>query len=135
MQTVVRVENGKDATGKPKYETLKDLPSGAAGAFWIGKLPYGTYYLQETAAPGGYTKPTKYFQFKVDENGVSYLKTTTTGEASTTAWTPTNTLTANGPDVPAPSTGSGSTGGDSTGGGSTGGGSTGSASKDSSSGS
>jgi hypothetical protein len=93
-QTVVKVD------GVP----LEKLISGIGGAFWIGKLPFGTYYLEETVAPVDstttpatpYPKPTKYFQFKVDENGVSKMVGT--------AWTPTNTLNADGPDVPAPST-------------------------------
>ena len=99
------------ANAEPKFVTVASIPpegyelsvkkdgvtvrsSGAAGAFWIGKLPFGTYYMEETTSPGGYAKPTKYFQFKVDENGVS--------EMVKTAWTLTNTLTANGPDVPTP---------------------------------
>ena len=93
MQSVVWVD-GKNASGAAIKVLLKDLTSGAAGAFWIGKLPYGTYYLEETTSPGGYAKPTKYFQFKVDENGVSEMVATT--------WTLTNRLTANGPDVPTP---------------------------------
>ena len=101
-KTIVRIENGKDASGNPTFDQLKDKVSGAGGAFWIGKLPFGTYYLEETVAPvdstttpaTAYPTPTKYFQFKVDENGVSKMVGT--------AWTPTNTLNADGPDISTP---------------------------------
>ena len=103
MQTVVRVPKEFDASGNPtSYDLLEDKVSGAGGAFWIGKLPFGTYYLEETDAPidptttpvTTYPKPTKYFQFKVDENGVSKMVGT--------AWTLTNTLNADGPNIPTP---------------------------------
>ena len=77
-QTVVRVRNGNDASGKDTYETLENLLSGVSGAFWIGKLPYGTYYLHETHVP---TTPKKYnklstndnwFILTVNEDGVGY---------------------------------------------------------------
>ena len=78
-QTVVRLRDDegnvisfKDGKGNEKTG-MEDLESGAAGAFWIGKLPFGTYYMEETAAPSGYTKLTHYFVFKVDGNGVTQM--------------------------------------------------------------
>ena len=79
-QTVVRVENGKDASGNPTYELLKDKSSGAAGVFWIGKLPYGIYYLHETEAPTGYNKDVttdgegNWFILTVSEDGAGRLQ-------------------------------------------------------------
>ena len=46
------------------------LKSDSSGIFYIGELPYGTYLVEETAPPDGYQKPTTYFVFKIDENGV-----------------------------------------------------------------
>lgn len=64
-QTVVRVRNGNDASGKDTYETLENLLSGVSGAFWIGKLPYGTYYLHETHVP---TTPKEYNKLSTNDN-------------------------------------------------------------------
>ncbi|GEM_PF-6424072 len=84
-QTVVRIPHTTTTTSEgttqttTTYETLKDLKSGAAGAFWIGELPYGTYYLEETAAPTSpntYSKPSTYFVLKVDANGVTQMEGT-----------------------------------------------------------
>ena len=50
------------------------LTSGSNGAFWIGTLPYGIYYLHETTVPSGYrTLGTgdNWYRIQVDENGVS----------------------------------------------------------------
>ena len=33
-------------------EQLKDLESASSGVFWVGVLPYGTYYIHETVVPG-----------------------------------------------------------------------------------
>ena len=63
-QTVVRVED-KDS----KKTELKELPSGAGGAFFIGKLPFGTYYLVEKAAPSDYAgNAGKVFKLTVDDS-------------------------------------------------------------------
>jgi hypothetical protein len=73
-QTVVKVD------GVP----LEKLKSGVGGAFWIGKLPFGTYYMEEFDSDAATATITKYFKFKVDENGVS--------KPEGTNWTLTNKL-------------------------------------------
>ena len=74
-QTVVKVD------GVP----LEKLKSGVGGAFWIGKLPFGTYYMEEFDSDAATAAITKYFKFKVDENGVSKPE-------GTDGWTLTNKL-------------------------------------------
>ena len=74
-QTVVEVKT-KQTDGTETTETLKDLTSGAAGAFWIGKLPFGTYHLHETSVPSGYNKLAtndNWFVLTVNKDGVGYL--------------------------------------------------------------
>jgi len=71
-QSAVRVQNGVDDDGNPTFEVLKDKTSGTAGAFWIGKLPFGSYYLHETKNAGG-TAVDIWFILTVNENGVGYL--------------------------------------------------------------
>ena len=81
-------------------ETLKDLTSGNAGVFWIGKLPYGTYYMAETVQPESYKAPTHYIVFRVDENGVSCSEEKTgEGGVTTTEWKTTNTVSESTKDV------------------------------------
>ncbi len=78
-QTVVKLQRDKKdgdgkvvtgADGKPVQETylLKDLVSGASGAYFIGELPCGTYYIEETDS-AGYNKPTHYFVLEVKSTG------------------------------------------------------------------
>ena len=94
-QTKVEVKRS-DGTA----ETLKDLISGNAGVFWIGKLPYGTYYMAETENPDHYVKPTHYIVFRVDENGVSCSEEKTgEGGVTTTEWKTTNTVSESTKDV------------------------------------
>ncbi|MBQ9041555.1 MAG: Cna B-type domain-containing protein [Eggerthellaceae bacterium] len=52
-------------------ETLSGLQSGDAGVFWIGVLPYGTYYLEETTTPSGFDASRKWFRLDINESGVS----------------------------------------------------------------
>ena len=56
------------------YESL------ASGVFFIGDLPYGTYYLHETYVPSGYEKLTttndNWFILTVNENGAGKLTST-----------------------------------------------------------
>ena len=87
---IFRADMSEVTEGQPTYASGDTLPtgksvgdskgyydSGASGAYFIGKLPFGTYYMEETEAASGYTKPTHYFVFKVDENGVTQMGTTT----------------------------------------------------------
>ena len=41
------------------------------GAFFIGRLPFGVYYLRETAAPSGYPLPTEMFTLRVEETQIT----------------------------------------------------------------
>ena len=81
-QTVVMID-GKSSTGADIKVPLKDLLSGVSGAFWIGKLPFGTYYLHETAvpiSPKTYDKlgtGDNWYILTVNENGVGYLNGST----------------------------------------------------------
>ena len=47
----------------------KDQTAGTAGAFWVGELPFGTYYIHETGVPAGYDDSKRWFELTVDENG------------------------------------------------------------------
>lgn len=61
---------GIDINGNEDVEVFE---SGDSGVFYAGDLNYGTYYIEETNAPAGYTKPDgKYFIVTVGENGVGY---------------------------------------------------------------
>ena len=52
-----------DDNGEEKTIPLEGLSSGAGGAFFIGELAYGKYYIKETGVNG-------HFEFAVNENGV-----------------------------------------------------------------
>lgn len=77
---------GNAALGGAKFDVLRydrsvveaDLTSYSTGVFWIGMLPYGTYYLHETTVPDGYASldddtpdGTNWYTVTVNENGVS----------------------------------------------------------------
>ena len=78
-QTVVKVD-GKDKDGNDIKVPLDKLESGNGGAFYIGKLPYGIYYIEETTVPSGYKNPEKLYEFRVDADGVK-INNAAAGEA------------------------------------------------------
>ena len=53
---------------------LENLKSNEGGVFFAGEIYYGKYYIKETVAPAGYSKPSEdhYFILTVDKNGVGY---------------------------------------------------------------
>ena len=62
------VAKGKEEDGTDV--TLSNLTSRSDGVFWVGMMPYGTYYIQETAAPANHTSNTgKWFCLIIDEAG------------------------------------------------------------------
>ena len=65
---------------------LSELRPGPSGVFWIGDLPYGTYYIKERS-------PEKWFVLTVAEDGVGYKPADQTGP---TAYSNQLTATANG---------------------------------------
>ena len=56
-------------------QELKDLESGSSGVFWIGTLPYGTYYLHETVYPSNrevkQTPQGWWYELTVSDTGVT----------------------------------------------------------------
>lgn len=52
-------------------QRLSNLTADNSGVFWIGLLPYGIYFIQETVAPNGVSADNagKWFCLIVDENG------------------------------------------------------------------
>ena len=56
-----------DGTENKEFK-LKDLMSGNGGAFFIGELPYGTYYAKEVDVEAP-------FEFTVRESGVVKIET------------------------------------------------------------
>ena len=61
------------------------LTSDESGVYFVGQLPYGTYYVLETKQPDGYQLPTHYFVFTISADGVKNegAKSTNTLRAST----------------------------------------------------
>ena len=82
--TYVPLENAVFTIYKVKGSTvmvlkgveLKDLQSMASGVYFIGELPYGTYYIKETTVPDGYTvhdtaNQCNWFKLQVGLDGVT----------------------------------------------------------------
>lgn len=65
-----------NSSGEEEVVTLENLPSGAGGAFFIGELSYGTYYVGESGVTG-------YFEITIDEGGVVRITDTTTNPKTT----------------------------------------------------
>ena len=68
-------------------EVLRGLQSDSSGAFWIGTLPYGTYYLHETATPSAaYQSANGWWYFLIiDGSGVHESDQYGTRDAARTA--------------------------------------------------
>ncbi len=65
-----------DDNGVEQEIELKNLTSGAGGAFFIGQMPYGTYYVKESGVSG-------YFEITIDEGGVVEIIDETTTPKTT----------------------------------------------------
>ena len=63
--------------GAPGADHINGLTSGAGGAFFIGELSYGTYYVSESGVTG-------YFEITIDEGGVVRITDTSTNPKTTT---------------------------------------------------
>ena len=78
-QTAVRVTRS-DGT----VQTLKDVTSRDNGAIFVGRLPYGTYYMKETEFPAAKYAPAagyQWFTFQVGADGLTgFEKVTDDGE-------------------------------------------------------
>ena len=66
-QTVVKL---KHTTTTTTFERLEDLKSLNSGAYWMGELPCGTYYIEETTTVSGYVEPRHFFVMEVTDSGV-----------------------------------------------------------------
>lgn len=63
--------------GAPGADHINGMTSGAGGAFFIGELSYGTYYVSESGVTG-------YFEITIDEGGVVRITDTSTNPKTTT---------------------------------------------------
>ena len=62
---------GVDESGNPISATKYLKTSDENGVFFVGSLPAGIYYLEETQAPEGFAKPTEgqYYKLTVQKTG------------------------------------------------------------------
>lgn len=74
-------------SGVEVEQTLENLTSGAGGAFFIGVMSYGTYYVKEDGIS------TQHFEITIDDGGV--VTVSGTGSAKTTVPVKMVSLTAN----------------------------------------
>ena len=67
--------DGTTVATRANGDPLENIVSNGSGAFYVGEMYYGTYYVKETVAPDGYTRPgaTYYYILTVDADGVGYL--------------------------------------------------------------
>ena len=74
----------KDADGNSLGTEADPLTAGAGGAFYVGTLNYGTYYVKELEAPSGHTAPASGYAFiiTVNADGVGYETTDSSGNKS-----------------------------------------------------
>lgn len=67
----------RDGSQADSIDLTQLTATGAGGAFFIGVLPYGTYYATESIVHGGsaalkgYTEPDGYFKFDIGSDGVA----------------------------------------------------------------
>ena len=88
---IIRRFDGSVVTQLDPYgNEIEEFESDESGVFFVGRLPYGTYFLEEYEAPSGHSKPTHYFVFQVTAEGVKGLKSNDGGEDT---FEITNTLT------------------------------------------
>ena len=75
-----KVAKGTRLTDSGEEETilLENLSSGAGGAFFIGELSYGSYYVGESGVTG-------FFEITIDEDGVVRITDPTTNPKTTEA--------------------------------------------------
>ena len=65
--STVKDDDGKEQTVNT-VETLTNLTSKDSGAFWMGQMPLGTYYIEEKVVADDFVKPEHYFKLEVTDD-------------------------------------------------------------------